>query len=78
MRCARSTATRNSSPVRSSAWRPLSKKVIERMVREESLESLTENVLEYCEGDFIREYARLTKTAEYSYGTVPLSGQSWK
>ena len=31
------------------------------MVREESLESLTENVLEYCEGDFIREYARLTK-----------------
>ena len=37
------------------------KKIIERMVREESLESLTENVLEYCEGDFIREYARLTK-----------------
>ncbi len=30
------------------------KKIIERMVREESLESLTENVLEYCEGDFIR------------------------
>ena len=30
-------------------------------MREESLESLTENVLEYCEGDFIREYARLTK-----------------
>ena len=26
MHCARSTATRNSSPVRSSAWRPLSKK----------------------------------------------------
>lgn len=37
------------------------KKIIERMVREESLESLTENVIEYCEGNFIREYARLTK-----------------
>ncbi|MCI8401802.1 MAG: hypothetical protein HFI38_06875 [Lachnospiraceae bacterium] len=37
------------------------KKIIERMVQEESLESLTENVLEYCEGDFIREYARLIK-----------------
>ena len=37
------------------------KKIIERMVQEESLESLTENILEYCEGDFIREYARLTK-----------------
>lgn len=37
------------------------KKIIERMVKEESLESLTENIIEYCEGDFIREYARLTK-----------------
>jgi len=37
------------------------KKIIERMVREESLESLTENIIEYCEGSFIREYARLTK-----------------
>ncbi len=37
------------------------KKIIERMVREESLESLTENIIEYCKGDFIREYARLTK-----------------
>ena len=37
------------------------KKIIERMVQEESLESLTENIIEYCEGDFIREYARLTK-----------------
>lgn len=37
------------------------KKIIEKMVKEESLESLTENILEYCEGDFIREYARLTK-----------------
>ena len=37
------------------------KKIIERMVREETLESLTENILEYCEGDFVREYARLTK-----------------
>lgn len=37
------------------------KKIIERMVREESLESLTENIIEYCDGNFIREYARLTK-----------------
>ena len=37
------------------------KKIIERMVKEESLESLTENLLEYCDGSFIREYARLTK-----------------
>lgn len=37
------------------------KKIIERMVKEESLESLTENIIEYCEGSFIREYARLTK-----------------
>ena len=31
------------------------------MVKEETLESLTENLLEYCDGNFIREYARLTK-----------------
>ena len=37
------------------------KKIIERMVQEETMESLTENILEYCEGDFIKEYARLTK-----------------
>ena len=37
------------------------KKIIERMVREESLESLTENIIEYCDGDFIREYSRLAK-----------------
>jgi len=37
------------------------KKIIERMVREETLESLTENLLEYCEGSFVREYARLTR-----------------
>lgn len=35
--------------------------IIERMVKEETLESLTENILEYCEGNFIREYSRLTK-----------------
>ena len=60
MRCARSTATRNSSPVRSSAWRPLSK-IIERMVREESLESRPRTSSNTVRGDFIREYARLTK-----------------
>lgn len=37
------------------------RKIIERMVKEESLESLTENIIEYCDGNFIREYARLTK-----------------
>ncbi len=37
------------------------KKIIERMVQEETLESLTENIIEYCEGSFVREYARLTK-----------------
>ncbi len=37
------------------------KKIIEKMVKEETLESLTENLLEYCDGSFIREYARLTK-----------------
>lgn len=37
------------------------KKIIERMIKEETLESLTENLLEYCDGSFIREYARLTK-----------------
>jgi hypothetical protein len=37
------------------------RKIIEKMVQEKTLESLTENILEYCEGDFIREYSRLTK-----------------
>ncbi len=37
------------------------RKIIEKMVREKTLESLTENILEYCEGNFIREYSRLTK-----------------
>lgn len=37
------------------------RKIIEKMVQENTLESLTENILEYCEGNFIREYSRLTK-----------------
>lgn len=37
------------------------RKIIEKMVQEKSLESLTENILEYCEGNFIKEYSRLTK-----------------
>ncbi len=37
------------------------RKIIEKMVQEKTLESLTENILEYCEGNFIREYSRLTK-----------------
>lgn len=35
--------------------------IIARMVKEESLQSLTENIIEYCDGEFIREYARLNK-----------------
>ena len=35
--------------------------IIERMVQEQTLESLTENLLEYCEGEFIREYSRLAR-----------------
>lgn len=37
------------------------RKIIERMVNEGSFESLTENIIEYCEGSFIKEYTRLTK-----------------
>ena len=37
------------------------RRIIERLVQEETLESLTENLIEYCEGGFIREYARLTR-----------------
>lgn len=37
------------------------RKTIEVMLKEVSLETLTENLLDYCNGDFIREYARLTK-----------------
>lgn len=35
--------------------------IIARMTREKDLESLTNNLLSYLGGDFIREYARLTK-----------------
>ena len=37
------------------------RKIIEKMVQEETLESLSENLIEYCDGNFIREYSRLTK-----------------
>ncbi len=37
------------------------RKKIEELTRETSLELLTEHLLEYCDGDFIKEYARLTK-----------------
>jgi len=37
------------------------RKTIEEMTKEVSLETLTENLLDYCNGDFIREYARLSK-----------------
>ncbi len=37
------------------------RKIIERMILEESFESLTENLIEYFDGSFVREYARLTR-----------------
>lgn len=37
------------------------RKKIEELTKETSLETLTEHLLDYCDGDFIREYARLTK-----------------
>lgn len=37
------------------------RKKIEEFTRETSLETLTDHLMEYCDGDFIREYARLTK-----------------
>lgn len=37
------------------------KKIIETMLHEGSLVSLTENIIKYCDGDFIREYSRLVK-----------------
>ena len=35
--------------------------IIEKTVREETLQSLTENLISYCDGDFIKEYSRLVK-----------------
>lgn len=37
------------------------RKTIEKIMKEVSYESLTENIIAYCDGDFIKEYARLTK-----------------
>ena len=37
------------------------KKIIEDISREETLETLTNNLISYCDGSFIREYSRLTK-----------------
>ncbi len=37
------------------------KKIIEGMLREGSLVSLTENIIKYCDGDFIKEYSRLVQ-----------------
>ena len=37
------------------------KKIIEQMMNETSLESLTDNMISYFEGDFIKEYSRLAK-----------------
>ena len=37
------------------------RKIIEKMIQEETLESLSMNIIEYCEGNFIKEYSRLTK-----------------
>ena len=37
------------------------RKIIERMILEESFETLTDNLIEYFDGSFVKEYARLTK-----------------
>lgn len=37
------------------------RKTIEKLMKEVSYESLTENIIAYCDGEFIKEYARLTK-----------------
>ncbi len=37
------------------------RQIIDEMVHEESLESITENLIMYSEGSFIKEYTRLTK-----------------
>lgn len=43
------------------------RKIIEEMMNENSFESLTENIIAYCEGDFIKEYSRLTKRQNIHY-----------
>lgn len=35
--------------------------IIEKTVKEETLQSLTDNLISYCDGDFIKEYSRLVK-----------------
>ncbi len=43
------------------------RKIIEEMMNENSFESLTENIISYCDGDFIKEYSRLTKKQNIHY-----------
>ncbi len=38
------------------------RKKIEELMQETSLETLTDHLMEYCDGDFIQEYSRLTKS----------------
>ena len=37
------------------------RKIIEKMILEETFESLTDNLIEYFDGGFVREFARLTR-----------------
>lgn len=37
------------------------RKTIEKLMKEVSYENLTENIISYCDGDFIKEYSRLIK-----------------
>ena len=37
------------------------RRIIERMILEETFESLTDNLIEYFDGGFVREFARLTR-----------------
>ena len=40
------------------------KKIIEKMNHEGSLESLTENIISYCDGDFIKEWSNVNNAAQ--------------
>jgi len=56
--------TFNDAKALSSSLKKLStsiKKIIETMLHEGTLVSLTENIIQYCDGDFIKEYSRLVK-----------------
>lgn len=48
--------------------------VIEEMVKEETLQSLTDNLISYCDGEFIKEYSRLVKQQNIHIYRVKIRG----